>query len=88
MLQLQQGGEIISMSSDDLVEEEPSTGGDFLHPDSVAAETSISTSSNPHQIIAGGESTPQIIKNSMGQYIIVQQNPVSINTFVFHQNII
>lgn len=64
---LQQGGELIGMAG-----EEMSSGGEAATTSALLASVSSGDSSSSQMV----SETPQLIKSSLGQFVVLQQNQV------------
>ena len=67
MEMLQQGGELIGMAG-----EEMSSGGEAAAASALLASVSSGDSSSSQMV----SETPQLIKSSLGQFVVLQQNQV------------
>lgn len=72
---LQQGGELITMTGEEL-----SAGGE-TGTAALLASASTGGDTTTHQIVT---ETPQVIKSSLGQFVVLQQNQVSQKTMYIY----
>lgn len=72
---LQQGGELITMTGEEL-----SAGGESGTA-ALLASASTGGDTTTHQIVT---ETPQVIKSSLGQFVVLQQNQVCLETIYMH----
>lgn len=70
---LQQGGELIGMAGEEL-----SSGGEAATTSALLASVSSGDSSSSQMV----SETPQLIKSSLGQFVVLQQNQVRVQLFL------